>query len=282
MTDFMKNVFEAWGERIRSPIIGSVFLAHLSINWAAYFFLFFADSDAATRIEYFQNQTNVWTVFLYPVTAGLIIAFFIPYVTLLGAILSRLPKRWLSDVQEVEASKKRIKKLESETAELEERKKHELAKRRYAADLQAEAENYIIDNNKRLKVAEDVSEETKEEVLKLREVATANERQELGEYANKILLLAKKYNTLKLTHQRSYNPSEGKIAQGIVIGTIRIADAGDDGRKYSEFLTGLEELKERGLLQELKGTSDNFAYYDILPNALGLITEQAPENTPKA
>ena len=281
MTDFMKTVFDAWGERIRSPIISSVFLAHLSINWAAYFFLFFADSDAPRRIEYFQNQTNVWTLFLYPVTAGLIIAFFIPYVTLLGAILSRLPKRWLSDVQEVEASKKRIKKLESETAELEERKKHEFAKRRYAAELQAEAESYIIEENKRLKMAEDVSEETKEEVLKLREVATANERQELGEDANKILLYAKNGNVLKLNHQKVYSMSKATYP-GIEIGTARVADAGDDERKYSEFLTGLEELNERGLLQELKGTSDNFAYYDILPNALGLITEQAPENTHKA
>ena len=281
MTDFMKTVFDAWGERIRSPIIGSVFLAHLSINWAAYFFLFFADSDAATRIEYFQNQTNVWTVFLYPVTAGLIIAFFIPYVTLLGAILSRLPKRWLSDVQEVEARKKRIKKLESETAELEERKKHELAKRRYAAELQAEAEKDIIDFNKRLKMAEDVSEETKEEVLKLREVATANERQELGEYANKILLYAKNGKTLKLTHQKNYDSSK-RERPGIQIGTSRIADEGSDGREYSELLTGLEELKSRGLLQELTGTNDIYAYYDILPEAFELITEQAPKKTPKA
>ena len=281
MTDFMKNVFDAWGERIRSPIIGSVLLAHLSFNWSSYFYLFFAETDAPKRIAYFQDNTTLWTLFVYPGITGLIIAFVIPYVTWFGAILSRTPKRWLSDVQEDEASKKRIRKLKAETAELEERKKHELAKRRYAAELQAEAEKDIIDFNKRLKMAEDVSSETKDEVLKLREVATANERQELGEYANKILLRAKNGKTLKLTHQKSYDFSK-KTYAGIEIGTSRIADEGSYGRKYSELLTGIQELKSRGLLQELTGTNDIYAYYDILPEAFALITEQAPENTPKA
>jgi len=73
LTDFLNQVFQAWSDRIRSPILGSVVLAFIAINWKPLYYLFFAETSVLTRFAYFDMKTDLGTLFLGPLAIGLLV-----------------------------------------------------------------------------------------------------------------------------------------------------------------------------------------------------------------
>jgi hypothetical protein len=153
MTDLFKQLFDAASERIRSPFFGSILISFIGFNWRELFYLLFADKPVRARILYFDANTDVWSLFVYPVALGILLALLMPWVSYLGAIVARLPHANLHSVQHGEVSRKRIHEFEQKAKEEE-----------VISRLEAATEQRRIDAAKRLEEAEEVSVELGEEL----------------------------------------------------------------------------------------------------------------------
>lgn len=173
MRDLFEQWVEAWSERIRSPVMGSLAIAFIVSNWKPLFFLLFAEAPVWLRIQYFEHHTDANSLVWYPLVAGAIAAFLIPWITLGGAWVARLPKFLLHRLQQDEGTRREIEgfrisaERESAKAEFEDQR----------ARRKAQRENEIIAAGRRLKEAEEVSEETKETLKTEREILGGRERE---------------------------------------------------------------------------------------------------------
>jgi hypothetical protein len=167
MRDLFEQWVEAWSERIRSPVLGSLAIAFVVSNWKPLFFLLFAEAPVWLRIRYFEHHTDSNSLVWYPLAVGVIAALLIPWISFGGAWVAKRPKFLLHRLQQDEGTRREIEKLrierERETARAEfeeERAKREAAEAKRAADREAE----IIAEGRRMKEAEEVGEETKEDL----------------------------------------------------------------------------------------------------------------------
>jgi hypothetical protein len=92
MTELFKQMLEAAGERIRSPFFGSILLVFFGINWREMFYLLFADKPVRARILYFDANTDVLSLLVYPAVLGIIAALLMPWVAVVGAWFAQQPK----------------------------------------------------------------------------------------------------------------------------------------------------------------------------------------------
>lgn len=83
--DGLKELVEAFSARIKSPIIGSIALAFVAVNWRPVFFLFFSGEPASDKFEYFANNTTGVSLLLLPVIVGLAFALIVPWINFWGA-----------------------------------------------------------------------------------------------------------------------------------------------------------------------------------------------------
>ncbi|WP_136057666.1 hypothetical protein [Candidatus Halocynthiibacter alkanivorans] len=159
MTELLKDMFESWLERIRSPFFGSIALSFLLINWQAVFFLLFAKVPVSTRLDYFDENTSVWTLAWLPLVFGLGLALFSPWLKFAGAWVATKPLSLLNQLQNDQARAHRIREYEKMAEE-------EDAKALY----EAAAEQRKIDAAERLEEAKNVGDgAVKEELLRERE-----------------------------------------------------------------------------------------------------------------
>jgi len=89
--DGLKELVEAFSARIKSPIIGSIILAFIAVNWRPVFFLFFSGKPASDKFVYFNEHTTGYSLYLYPVLIGLIFALLIPWINFWGAMAVESP-----------------------------------------------------------------------------------------------------------------------------------------------------------------------------------------------
>jgi len=82
----IKDVFEAFQNRIKSPIFGSISLAFIGINWKALFYLLFSnDLSIAERITLFESKTDILTLLAFPILLGTLIALIMPFINFAAA-----------------------------------------------------------------------------------------------------------------------------------------------------------------------------------------------------
>lgn len=77
--EYLKEVYEAWGARIKSNIFGSIIVAFCLVNWRALFFPVFEDAKAVEKFAFFDAQTTVLTLYVWPMFLGLFVALVLPY-----------------------------------------------------------------------------------------------------------------------------------------------------------------------------------------------------------
>lgn len=78
----MKEILEALGTRIRSPLFGYMALAFFAINWKELLYLWLSDEDISNRIEFFTNNTSNLSLLIYPIILGIACAIIYPWVHL--------------------------------------------------------------------------------------------------------------------------------------------------------------------------------------------------------
>lgn len=185
MGDYFKDLFQAWGDRIRSPFFGSILISFCLINWKALFYLLFAEKPVRMRILYFEENTDLMSLAWLPLVSGLGLALVFPWAAVVGAWMAKLPRAKLHSIQFSEASKRRITEYEEEAREEEAK-----------ARLEAASEQRKIDAAKRLEEAGSVSDKLEAEITverkrdaKPREGSSLfNAFKELSELEIKILL----------------------------------------------------------------------------------------------
>lgn len=112
MIDFVKDSTEAWLQRIRSPILGSVALTFMAFNWKPLWYLIFSDQPVAINLLFFKLNTSIYSLYLFPILTGLVLAFATPWLKWLGAIFAANPTRRLRFLQAGEAQEQRIRRFE--------------------------------------------------------------------------------------------------------------------------------------------------------------------------
>ncbi len=125
--DVLKEAYDAYSERIRSPIVGSIFFSFVAINWKPLWFLVFEEASARRKFEYFDGATNFLSLYFGPIFLGISIALALPWFQFVWARLVSRPIRMLKSYQAEEASRLRIESFERKTAEEEALRKHEEA-----------------------------------------------------------------------------------------------------------------------------------------------------------
>jgi hypothetical protein len=179
MTEYFKQIVDAWGDRLRSPVLGSILIFFVATNWQSLFYLFFADKPVRARLLYFDANTDGWSLYVIPVIGGVILAIAVPWISLVGASLAKFPRAILHEVQSSEALNRRI--LDHELRAREEETK---------ASLEEVRERRKIDAAKRLNEAEELSSALKEEIEEDRE--KDNPRRNLDPNSLEILKFASK------------------------------------------------------------------------------------------
>lgn len=170
MTDYLKDIFQAWGDRIRSPFFGSTLISFCLINWKALFYVFLAEKPVRMRILYFEHNTDWTSLFVLPLISGLILALILPWASFAGAWMARLPRSKLHVIQNLEASKRRISEFEQEAKEQEAK-----------ARLEEASERRKIDSAKRLEEAGRISSGLKNEISNNRGVSNDFDYSEMSE-----------------------------------------------------------------------------------------------------
>lgn len=97
--DGLKELVEAFSARIKSPIVGSIVLAFVIVNWKPLFFLLFSGEPAVAKFAFYDGNTTGCSRYLYPVGIGLAFALILPWVNFWGAKAIKLPVVWHRNMQ---------------------------------------------------------------------------------------------------------------------------------------------------------------------------------------
>lgn len=148
----MKELIEAFHARIKSPVFGYFVFAWLLINWKAIFYLFFDSGTVKERIQIFENLTDYYTSFLYPLSTGVAAAVIAPWINYLFLRICSKPTDLRNTIQAESEHRLLLKKQE-----LEETRSKVLATK----------ERDLIERAKRDEEIQSISDEaTKEELQK--------------------------------------------------------------------------------------------------------------------
>ena len=111
--DGIKEFFEALGSRVKSPILGSVLISFIVINWKVLFFVLFAKVKAVDKFEYFDANTGLTSLFVIPLVSGLALAIASPWIKLGGMHLAKTPREKMKALQHEIDNANLIRKQES-------------------------------------------------------------------------------------------------------------------------------------------------------------------------
>gem|GEM_PF-3388756 len=230
MTNFLKDVYETFGQRLRSPILGSIFLFILILNWQSFFYLFFADATVAMRLRFFNLNTDPYSLYVWPGILGPIFSLIVlPWAKPIGALAASRPVKWLKKLEGAAASEHRILQLQ------------------WAADEKSAADRITVDRAKLVDevrseiVDEELRSETEAE-LRSRRTSEADQTQ-LSDLAAEILIAMAESKDGSLSKQRGRQG--GRDFYGIVSGP---AFGGETHKDLTASKTAIEELSVKKLV----------------------------------
>lgn len=167
--DSIKEIFEAMGQRIRSPFWGYVFISFVLFNWKALFYVVFSDSMVEIKFSFFDENTCWQSLYLLPLVFGLFATLCSPYISEYGA-------RWA----EKPVNRKRIREVNAAHLVLK-------SKNRLAAERENERAIYeqsLIDQAKRDEEIDNISDPNlRDEVsAKIEDMRAANQLDEKSNF----------------------------------------------------------------------------------------------------
>jgi hypothetical protein len=162
LIDYFKELVSAANSRVRSPVLGSIVLVFLALNWKEFFYVFFAETSVQVRLSYLEVNTDLWSLFYLPLLVGTTLAVLYPWINLSSSQLAKLPLRALKRMQGDEDHLRQIHSLENATL-IEQAK----------AEFEDENDRRLLAAAERLKEAEDISSDAAKEFKKSRKTADA-------------------------------------------------------------------------------------------------------------
>lgn len=159
MGDFFNSFFQSLHERVRSPILGSVFFSLLLWNWRVVLIVF-SGGTAQFKISAIEAQYSFVNSIMWPIFMGFSLALFAPVVSFGGAWVARWPKFWLHRLEQDEGTKREKNRYRVEAERLDAQTEF----RRARADREAQEENELLERAKRAKDAESLGPEAVDEL----------------------------------------------------------------------------------------------------------------------
>ena len=100
--DSIKEIFDALGQRIKSPVFGYILIAFVACNWKPLYYVFFSGDPALEKFNFFDANTDSWSLYLWPLIFGLLSALVAPWVSNWGAWWATKPtnERRIREVNE--------------------------------------------------------------------------------------------------------------------------------------------------------------------------------------
>ena len=154
MGAFFDSVFDVMTQRIRSPILGSILLAHIAWNWAAYFYLFWAETAVPVRIAFFRMNTDVFALLVYPIVSGCFIAILSPYIRYVGAKCAKFPDGLIRELQDDQASNRRVNNLKRQAKEDSKKREIEIEKAKQLKEAAEVGGSELVDKIERTEIDE--------------------------------------------------------------------------------------------------------------------------------
>lgn len=270
MVELFKEMWDAAGQRLRSPFFGSILFSFVAVNWEALFFLFFAEQKAEVRLAYFASITDWWSLYAIPVGLGVSLALTMPWLKFGGAWVAQFPNKRLHRLQNVEAVSRKIESLNEEKRKVNAETELAVAQQEGRAQVEAAAENRQLEAAKRLEEAGVISEEAQNEILENRSSATTDiNAVELSPFDQVV--------AVTLRHAKSAITAN-QIARTIRLDPYEAHNFGDftDVRFETETESSLKRLKEMGFLRRVAGAAfekDSYSLsklgYDYFENLSG-------------
>lgn len=264
--DGLKELVEAFSARIKSPIVGSIALAFIAINWRPVFFVFFSGEPANDKFLYFTENTTGLSLYLYPVIAGLAFALLVPWINFWGAKAIEAPvskhRNMQLDAAHVLAEKKARHAIDMETVDAEYRKAI-----LESAKVDQEIKDADIDEDVRIVLKEKfrgpILGPSREEFQS--SISSNEEEDNLSDTAVDILVQAGKEVSGELV------VSEGENKYQVWFGSEDGNSLKLNGRReFLEVQEAVDELRYFGYLEERQGnwmaiTKAGYEYLDTLP-----------------
>ena len=148
----MKEVVDAVNNRIKTPYFGYAILAFIALNWRGFFLLILSKGKPEEKLALFDAQTDIYTLLIYPLAIGALVAATAHWLKFLFGIVERKPKELVENLQLEAEHKKTIKQSQLEQSR---------------SNLFAVKENELIDRAKRDEAVADIEDsETKEKLIK--------------------------------------------------------------------------------------------------------------------
>jgi hypothetical protein len=83
--DSIKEIFEAMGQRVRSPFYGYTALSFILINWKPLYYICFSGESAEAKFTFFDADTDHWDLYVLPLVFGILAALLSPYLSNFGS-----------------------------------------------------------------------------------------------------------------------------------------------------------------------------------------------------
>lgn len=233
--DFLKEAYEAWSQRVKTPLVGSIVIAFFGWNWKPIWYLFASDESAAMRLRFFEMNTNWQTLFAGPSISGAILALVVPWLAFGGAYFTVKPFAHLKKLQQKMITDQRVHRYEEEGREEE-------AKER----LRSKRADNALQKLEQVKQAEAMGDEELAESIKADDIDISNPEtiaRNLTKMEARVLkvLKASSNRSVRLEHFDNGNRSVVRSPLGFA-----------ERREYLEAKVALGDLQLKGLVEGVK------------------------------
>jgi len=244
----VKEVVDAVNNRIKTPYFGYAILAFIALNWRGFFLLVLSKGKPEEKLALFDAQTDIYTLLIYPLVIGAVVAATSHWLKFIFGILERKPKELFENIQLEAEHKKTIKQSQLEQSR---------------SDFFAVKENELIDRAKRDEAVADIEDlDKKEKLIKQLDSVRAERDKLSNELRNKQLenTLSKEANEI-LVAASSYK--DGTIMK-ICTKSDRAIQAGNesfgskDQKSFVKYESALDQLVEHDFVKELGNKGETF------------------------
>ena len=145
MVGLLRDILDSLGQRIRSPILGSLLICAVAFNCKPLWVLFLTDAPITYKFLFFDENTSAQTLYVMPLAVGGLLAILMPNVRYFGALMASYADANLKKLQHDQVRKHQIYGLSVE-----------IEKVRARAELDAAIETVKIEQAQRLREAEEI------------------------------------------------------------------------------------------------------------------------------
>ena len=242
----MKDVIDAISSRFKSPYFGYAILAFFTLNWRGIFLLVATKGTPEVRLTAFDSVTSSWTLVVFPLLAGALVAASTHWLRYIFGLVSLKPLEWMDNLDLEAEHRKTIRQSELEQSR---------------SEFLAVKEKELIDRAKRDEQVAEIEDAEAKEKLTAQLEAMRQERDMLSEQ------LKNQSSFRRLSHKNLSKESteillaaakdkNGRIIKPKTIGGSSIQAGGAEfgtksPRDYAKYEKALDDLVAIGLVKEV-------------------------------